>query len=83
MSIGNPTEWLAKVSKTCRRLTEQSVVALRDAQDDETARNQTLQSTQTVLQTHFETLKELLPDDFPQSRMNDLGRHIHYCQQGD
>ena len=83
MSLGNPTEWLAQVSKTCRQITEQSVVALRDAPDEVLPSRSTLQSAQVVLKSHFARLEELLPSDFPKSRMSDLARHIHFCQQGD
>jgi uncharacterized protein (TIGR02391 family) len=83
MSIGNPTEWLVKVSKVCRQMTEQAVVAYRDAQDYGVPQRELLDATQTVLRAYEEQLIELLPDDFPKSRLGDLSRHIHFCQQGD
>lgn len=83
MTIGNPIEWLAQVSNRCRRMTEIAVIAVRDADDKMETRQITLTATQIVLRSHLEGLAELLPEDFPSSRLGDLGRHIHFCQLGD
>lgn len=79
MAIGNPTKWLAMVSKKCRRITELAVVAVRDADDNNNRRNETLSATRSAMELIFSDLKHLLPDDFPNSRVNDLARHIHFC----
>lgn len=83
MSIGNPTEWLVSVSKLCRQMTEQAVVAVRDAEYEDPAPRGTLEATQAVLSRDFKALEILLPKDFPKSRLADLGRHIHFCHVHD
>jgi uncharacterized protein (TIGR02391 family) len=81
--IENPTQWLADVSKICRKITEQAVVAMRDARDEELPWNKPLDAAKVVLVEHLEKLDFLLPEDFPISRIGHLARHIHFCQQGD
>ncbi|WP_349540549.1 TIGR02391 family protein [Sagittula sp. NFXS13] len=83
MTIGNPTRWLAKVSNKCRRMMELSVVAVRDAETLAVGSRGTLEATKSALEAIFPDLLELLPGDFPASRVNDLGRHIHFCQIND
>jgi uncharacterized protein Ymh len=80
MTIGNPTRWLAKVSNKCRRITELAVVAVRDAEAAAVERRETLEATKSAFEPIFSDLTELLPEDFPASRLNDLARHIHYSQ---
>jgi uncharacterized protein (TIGR02391 family) len=83
MTIGDPTQWLAKVSKLCRRMTEQAVIAYRDAEYEDPKPRGTLEAVQTVLSRDYEELSALLPDDFPKSRLGDLRRHISFCHVHD
>ncbi|WP_179214840.1 TIGR02391 family protein [Octadecabacter ascidiaceicola] len=64
-------------------MTEQAVVAFRDAQYEEPEPKGTLEAAQTVLRRDLAALKELLPEDFPKSRLGDLSRHIGYCHMHD
>lgn len=83
MSIGNPTVWMADVSKVCRSITGQAVIGFRDATYEQPPVSGTLHAVQNVLSVHLEQLLELIPSDFPQSRLSDLGRHIHFCHAQD
>lgn len=64
-------------------MTEIAVVTVRDVDDQVAARRSTLAATKIVLSSHLEELVKILPEDFPASRLGDLGRHIHFCQVGD
>jgi hypothetical protein len=74
-------EWLATVSRHCRKMIELAGLAIRDQDEYETqaARN----ALREALDTHKDALRALLPENFPGSRIGDLGRHIHFCEPND
>jgi len=74
-------EWLANVSRHCRKLIELAGVAIRDREEAEVAA--TRDALRAALQTHRDALQALLPEDFPRSRIGDLNRHIGFCEPND
>lgn len=74
-------EWLATVSRHCRKMVELAGLALRDREDyeDKAARS----SLREALSVHRDALQALLPANFPSSRIGDLKRHIHFCEPND
>jgi hypothetical protein len=74
-------EWLAAVSKHCRKLVELVGLAIRDQEEYQTqaAKN----ALREALKTHKDALRAILPDDFPASRIGDLARHIGFCDPND
>ncbi|HET9637716.1 MAG TPA: TIGR02391 family protein [Allosphingosinicella sp.] len=74
-------EWLATVSRHCRKLIELAGLAIRDAGEyDSKAARAALKEALTV---HKEALFAALPQDFPASRRGDLARHIGFCEPND
>lgn len=74
-------EWLATVSKHCRKMIELAGLAIRDAEKYETA--EARGGLREALQVHKDALQVLLPDDFPHNRIGDLHRHIAFCEPND
>ena len=74
-------EWLANVSRHCRKIIELAGLAIRDKGEYEVpaAKN----GLREALKTHKDILLALLPEDFPKSRIGDLNRHIGYCDPND
>ena len=74
-------EWLATVSKHCRKLIELAGLAIRDREEYENpAAKKALREALTV---HKDALFAALPEDFPASRRSDLARHVGYCDPND
>jgi hypothetical protein len=74
-------EWLASVSRHCRKLIEMAGVAIRDKEEYESAAAR--KALREALTTHNNALNAILPEDFPYSRKGDLARHIKFCEPGD
>lgn len=74
-------EWLATVSKHCRKMIELVGLAIRDAEDYDTEAARA--SLREALKVHRDALQALLPEDFPRSRIGDLSRHIGFCEPND
>jgi uncharacterized protein (TIGR02391 family) len=74
-------EWLATVSRHCRKMIELAGLAIRDREEYETpaAKN----GLREALATHKDALRAILPENFPNSRIGDLSRHIHFCDHND
>lgn len=64
-------------------MTEQVVVAYRDASYEDPRPKGTLEAVKVVLARDLAALKALLPDDFPSSRIGDLTRHVSFCHMHD
>lgn len=77
----NAVHWLASVSEHCRKLIEIAGLAIRDHALYEQEANKG--QLQAALKAHADALNALLPDDFPQSRIGDLLRHIRFCDPHD
>jgi len=74
-------EWLATISRHCRKLIELAGLAIRDREEYETpAAKKALREALTV---HKDALLAALPEDFPASRRGDLARHIGFCDPSD
>lgn len=73
--------WLAKVQKKLCDIQQVAFKAYDDAVDIE--RRAIAEGVKTALETHHAILKELLPADFPASKMGDMARHIHFCDFSD
>ena len=82
MEINNSTRWLAQVSKQCRLLTETAVTSYVDMADEGFPGGQA-KAAKRVLETHLDRLRELLPEDFPESRIGELSRHVQFSQAQD
>jgi Protein of unknown function (Hypoth_ymh) len=78
---GDAVEWLATVSKHCRKMIEIVGVAIRDTDEYETEAARI--ALREALKAHKEALFSVLPEDFPPSRRGDLARHIGFCEPGD
>lgn len=74
-------EWLATVSRHCRKIIELAGLAIRDREEYENAAAKN--GLREALNTHKDALRVILPDDFPKSRISDLARHIHFCDAND
>jgi uncharacterized protein (TIGR02391 family) len=79
--IENPVEWLASVSKQCRLITETAALGWLEA--EQSGATGQLTETKPVLVEHFRSLRDLIPEDFPNSRLSDLARHIKFCELHD
>ncbi|MXP14025.1 TIGR02391 family protein [Altererythrobacter confluentis] len=75
------TEWLASVSEHCRKLIEIAGLAIRDRNEYEQDANKG--TLRAALNAHKEALQGLLPEDFPNSRIGVLARHIGFCEPND
>lgn len=77
----DPTIWLARVSRALRRLSKAALEAYLEAEDRDD--RQVPDNTKPLLETHLQSLKELLPDEFPASALSNLSRHVHFSERGD
>jgi hypothetical protein len=77
----NAVEWLALISKHCRKLIELAGLAIRDQEEYEgpAARK----ALREALSVHKDALFAALPENFPPSRRGDLARHIGFCEPND
>lgn len=79
--LQNPTEWLAQVSQKLREITRVASNAFIDSHENED--REVPNGTKELLATHYKALKEIIPDDFPQSAFGDMGRHIRFSESID
>jgi len=75
------TIWLARISEHCRGIIQLAGVAIRDRQEHESDPAKSM--LRAALKAHRDAIAAILPEDFPVSRIGDLGRHIHFCDHGD
>ena len=75
------TTWLARISEHCRQIIELTGVAIRDREEYEAEPAKGM--LRNALRTHRDAIAAALPDDFPQNRLSDLTRHIHFCDPND
>jgi hypothetical protein len=73
--------WLAKVQKKLREIQQLAFKAYDDAIDAE--KREIGEGVKTALETHYAILKDLLPVDFPASKMGEIARHIRFCEFAD
>lgn len=79
--LQNPTEWLARVSQKLREITKVASHAFLEScqNEDRVVPN----GTKELLTTHYKALKEVIPDDFPQSALGEMARHIRFSESID
>lgn len=75
------TTLLARVSEHCRQIIELAGVAIRDREEYEEEPAKSI--LRNALRTHRDAIAAVIPEDFPQSRLADLTRHIHFCDPND
>lgn len=79
--LQNPVEWLAKVSQKLREIVKVASSAFLESRENED--RDVPNGTKELLATHYKALKEIIPDDFPQSALGEMARHIRFSESID
>lgn len=79
--LQNPTEWLVVVSQKLREIVKVASSAFLECCQNE--ERDVPNGTKELLATHYKALKEIIPDDFPQSALGEMARHIRFSEHID